>query len=288
VRALLILTCTGVSFAHGSNDGQKGMGLIMLILIGIVPTAFALDSGLNAKDYQAIVTQTPTTSAFFHQLAGTDPVSQDQAADVINGYLKTRGELTIKTYAAMAEKTDGKKSLADVPKDHRSQLRSDIYLVSASIGKLLKAKEVRDADAAKSLGTYKKSLDKATNFIPVWVKVAVAIALGLGTMIGWKRIVVTVGERIGKAHLTYGQGASAEIVAYGTIQAADIFGLPVSTTHILSSGVAGTMFANRSGLQANTLRNIVLAWVLTLPVCVLLGSLLFAFGLRIVAAFGLH
>ena len=120
------------------------------------------------------------------------------------------------------------------------------------------------------------------------MKVAVALCLGFGTMIGWKRIVVTVGERIGKSHLTYGQGASAEIVAYGTIQAADIFGLPVSTTHILSSGVAGTMAANRSGLQAATLRNILLAWVLTLPVCVLLGSFLFAFGLRIVAALGMH
>jgi PiT family inorganic phosphate transporter len=122
----------------------------------------------------------------------------------------------------------------------------------------------------------------------VWVKVAVALCLGLGTMIGWKRIVVTVGERIGKTHLSYGQGASAEMVAYGTIQAADIFGLPVSTTHILSSGVAGTMAANGSGLQMATLRNILLAWVLTLPVCVFLGSMLFAFGLRIVAGLGLH
>jgi PiT family inorganic phosphate transporter len=153
---------------------------------------------------------------------------------------------------------------------------------------LKKSHAIASADDAKALSTYKTSLDKATNFIPLWVKVAVAFALGLGTMIGWKRIVVTVGERIGKTHLTYGQGASAEIVAYGTIQAADIFGLPVSTTHILSSGVAGTMAANGSGLQMATLRSIVLAWVLTLPVTVFLGSLLFAFGLRIVAAFGGH
>jgi PiT family inorganic phosphate transporter len=120
------------------------------------------------------------------------------------------------------------------------------------------------------------------------VKFAVAIALGFGTMIGWKRIVVTVGERIGKTHLTYGQGAAAEIVAYATIQAADRFGLPVSTTHILSSGVAGTMWANRSGLQMQTLRNILLAWVLTLPVCVFLGSMFFAFGLRLISMFGGH
>ena len=123
-----------------------------------------------------------------------------------------------------------------MPKEQRKDLRSAIYLVSASLAKLKKSHAVASADDAKSLGAYKTSLDKTTNFIPLWVKIAVALALGLGTMIGWKRIVVTVGERIGKTHLTYGQGASAEIVAYGTIQAADIFGLPVSTTHILSSG----------------------------------------------------
>ena len=111
------------------------------------------------------------------------------------------------------------------------------------------------------------------------MKVAVALALGLGTMIGWKRIVVTVGEKIGKAHLTYAQGACAELVAFGTIEAADMLGLPVSTTHVLSSGIAGTMVANGSGIQKETVRNIILAWVLTLPVCVLLGAALFAAGL---------
>jgi PiT family inorganic phosphate transporter len=202
--------------------------------------------------------------------------------------------MTPQTFPAVEEKNAeiasllaGKSKLSDVDKAQRKDLRSDIYLVSSAIAKLGKAKAIANADDAKALGGYKKALDKVTNFIPLWVKVAVAFALGLGTMIGWKRIVVTVGERIGKTHLTYGQGASAEIVAYGTIQAADIFGLPVSTTHILSSGVAGTMFANRSGLQAATLRNILLAWVLTLPVCIFLGSMLFAFGLRIVAALGL-
>jgi len=167
-------------------------------------------------------------------------------------------------------------------------LRSDVYQVSESIGKLQKKKAIADAAQASVLGDYRKQLDKLTHFIPVWVKVAVALFLGFGTMIGWKRIVVTVGERIGKSHLTYGQGASAEMIAYGTIQLADIYGLPVSTTHILSSGVAGTMAANRSGLQGDTLRNILLAWVLTLPVCVFLGSMLFAFGLRMVELFGGH
>ncbi len=130
-------------------------------------------------------------------------------------------------------------------------------------------------------------MDKVTKFIPLFVKVAVALALGLGTMIGWKRIVVTVGEKIGKEHLTYAQGAAAELVAMGTILAADYRNLPVSTTHVLSSGIAGTMAANRSGLQMDTLRNLLLAWVLTLPVSVLLGAGIFAFGLSLVLRLGL-
>ena len=128
------------------------------------------------------------------------------------------------------------------------------------------------ADDTKVLGSYKKQLDNATKFIPTWVKVAVAIALGLGTMVGWKRIVVTVGERIGKTHMTYAQGASAEIVAMATIGAAELYGLPVSTTHVLSSGVAGTMVANHSGLQWATVRNLLMAWVLTLPVSITLAG----------------
>jgi inorganic phosphate transporter, PiT family len=125
------------------------------------------------------------------------------------------------------------------------------------------------------LANYKKHIDGATKFIPGWVKVAVALALGLGTMVGWKRIVVTVGEKIGKDHLAYGQGAAAEITAAATIAAADHFGLPVSTTHVLSSGVAGTMTANRAGLQMDTVRNIALAWVLTLPASIVLAAFLF-------------
>ena len=296
VRALLVATCTGVSFAHGSNDGQKGMGLIMLILIGVLPGVYALNLGMSAADVSALAAQNKSAAAIVTRLASgaPTPAASDAQAE-LNAYLKSSGTVTPQTIPSVREKNDeiasliaGKKTLGDVDKTQRKTLRSDIYLVSASLAKLAKQHAIASADDAKALGDYKKSLDKVTNFIPLWVKVAVAFALGLGTMIGWKRIVVTVGERIGKTHLTYAQGASAEIVAYGTIQAADIFGLPVSTTHILSSGVAGTMAANKSGLQMGTLRSIVLAWVLTLPVCVFLGSLLFAFGLRAVAAFGGH
>ena len=128
---------------------------------------------------------------------------------------------------------------------------------------------------------FKQLIDNATKFIPLWVKVAVAIALGLGTMVGWRRIVVTVGEKIGKSHLTYAQGASAELVAAATIGAADVFGLPVSTTHVLSSGIAGTMAANGSGLQLATIRNIAMAWVLTLPAAMAISGTLYFLLTRI-------
>ncbi len=154
--------------------------------------------------------------------------------------------------------------------------RNDMYLASETIKHLQSAKVALPEETARNLAAVKKELDAATRFIPMWVKVVVAIALGLGTLVGWRRIVVTVGERIGKTHLTYAQGASAELVAMATIGAADAFGLPVSTTHVLSSGVAGTMAANRSGLQLATIRNLAMAWVLTLPVSVLLSGLLYA------------
>ncbi|MET0360932.1 MAG: inorganic phosphate transporter, partial [Sphingobium sp.] len=167
-------------------------------------------------------------------------------------------------------------SLAKVPAAAVENVRNDMYLASEAIKRLGKDKAANLGDAdKKNLDAYKTSLDAGTRFIPLWVKIAVAFALGLGTMVGWNRIVVTVGEKIGKSHLTYAQGASAELVAMGTIFAADGLGLPVSTTHILSSGVAGTMAANRSGLQMSTIRNLLMAWVLTLPVSILLSGTLY-------------
>ena len=216
-------------------------------MIGVVPSAFALDLGLDSKAVAAIADQSHSAQVTFERIGGKATLSAQAASQELNGFLKSSGKVTPQTLPARATENAritqaiaAKTKLADVPKTERKDLRSAIYLVSSSLAKLKKSHAIASADDAKSLSTYKTSLDKATNFIPLWVKVAVAFALGLGTMIGWKRIVVTVGEPIGKTHLTYGQGASAEIVAYGTIQAADIFGLPVSTTHILSSGVAGT------------------------------------------------
>ena len=161
-------------------------------------------------------------------------------------------------------------------------------MTSEAINKLKLGKQISDAGEVDNLTKYRAALDKTTKYIPIWVKFAVALALGCGTMVGWKRIVVTVGEKIGKSHLTYGQGASAELVAWITIELASKYGLPVSTTHVLSSGVAGAMAANKSGLQKKTLINLLLAWVLTLPVCVFLGAMFFAAGLRIVAHTVIH
>jgi PiT family inorganic phosphate transporter len=167
-------------------------------------------------------------------------------------------------------------TISQIPAAQAGNARNDMYLASEAIRFLQKDKaaELLKQDIV-TLTAYKKSLDNATKFIPVWVKVSVALALGLGTMIGWKRIVITVGEKIGKQHMTYGQGAAAEIVAMATIGAADSFGLPVSTTHVLSSGVAGTMAANGSGVQMSTIRSIALAWVLTLPCAMALSAFLF-------------
>jgi len=179
--------------------------------------------------------------------------------------------------------------VAELSLEKRKSVRTDLYLFNETIAKLIKQREFSDQREVSALVDYQNALQHETKYIPTWVKVAVALALGCGTMVGWRRIVVTVGEKIGKEHLTYAQGASAELVTMATIGLADRYGLPVSTTHVLSSGIAGTMAANRSGIQTGTIRNILLAWLLTLPICVVLGAgifsavvymLLHVFGIR--------
>ncbi len=277
IRGLLVLTCTGVSFAHGSNDGQKGMGLIMLILIGTVPTAYALNRTMHESDVDRFVaTSIQAQVALGHYATGPAPADPHAAAvDIVRTRSVSHESLPalVSLAATIQQQVNGFHSLDKVPAAEMVNIRNEMYLVSEGLRLLGKspALGVNDADK-KVIGQYKAQLDRSTKFIPTWVKVAVAIALGLGTMIGWKRIVVTVGERIGKTHLTYAQGASAELVAMLTIGAADMYGLPVSTTHVLSSGVAGTMVANRSGLQWATVRNLLMAWVLTLPVSIALAG----------------
>jgi PiT family inorganic phosphate transporter len=290
IRGLLVLTCTLVSFFHGSNDGQKGMGLIMLILVGIVPGAFALNMTTQPAKVTATIAELRQVETSLQAQTGSTTVTQDEAVATLTEFIKpTGGKPTEKTYAAVvqqagyvADSLAKVTSFGELVRDDRTKLRTDIYLVDESLTKLLKKHWITaDADSIAQLKATDKNLDDITKYIPLWVKVAVALALGCGTMIGWKRIVVTVGEKIGKAHLTYAQGASAEIIAASTIGIADYMGYPVSTTHVLSSGIAGTMAANRSGLQKDTLISILLAWVLTLPVCVLLGATLFSAALYV-------
>jgi PiT family inorganic phosphate transporter len=281
IRGILILTCTLVSFFHGSNDGQKGMGLIMLILIGTVPTAYALNRALPESQIEQFATNSTAASKIIDsKAAGFNVIGNPRPA--VTNYVAEH-QINEGTYPSLAvlvreisDQVHQYGSLAKVPANLVGNTRNDMYLASEALRFLMKDKESDlSGDEVATLNRYKGSLDSATKFIPGWVKIAVAIALGLGTMIGWKRIVVTVGEKIGKTHLTYAQGACAEITAAATIAAADGYGLPVSTTHVLSSGIAGTMAANGSGLQWSTIRNIALAWVLTLPAAMILSGFLY-------------
>jgi len=278
IRGLLVLTCTGVSFAHGSNDGQKGMGLIMLILVGTVPMAYALNRAMPVDEMTRFAAVAQVTQQSINP-QGT-LVAHPRA--VLSDYLRTRTFTpdVVPALAAVAgsigQQVKDSGTVAKIPAALVSNVRNDMYLAAETIRLLDKSGTSNfDADTQQNLKAFKTELDSATRFIPLWVKIAVAIALGLGTMVGWKRIVVTVGEKIGKTHLTYAQGASAELVAMLTIGAADMFGLPVSTTHVLSSGVAGTMAANKSGLQMSTVRNLMMAWVLTMPAAMALSGTLY-------------
>ena len=283
IRGILILTCGGVSFAHGSNDGQKGMGLIMLILIGVVPIAYALNRSMPVNQMVPFVAMATVTEQSLNEYTHNATVADPRGT--LSTFIRTHkwNDDVVPAMAALtgsiASEVKASGTLAQLPAENVTNVRNDMYLTSEAVRLFDKDPHSKAlaAEARSNLDAFKKQVDAATKFIPLWVKVAVAIALGLGTMVGWKRIVVTIGERIGKTHLTYAQGACAEVVAMSTIAAADMFGLPVSTTHVLSSGVAGTMAANRSGLQWVTLRNLLMAWVLTLPAAIALSGVLYWF-----------
>lgn len=281
IRCLMILTCGGVSYAHGSNDGQKGMGLMMLILVGTVPTAYALNHTMGSSQVQAFaVVSTQVAGALDHYVQPGTEVRGDGAE--LENFVNTKkyepGVMLALQEMVLDIRNEATQygSLQSVPTTMQANVRNQMYLTSETLRLMAKNGGPRmSASDAIIIANYNAFLDKSTKFIPTWVKVAVALALGLGTMIGWKRIVVTVGEKIGKARMTYAQGASAQLIAMVTILAAGTFGLPVSTTHVLSSSVAGTMAANRSGLQRATIRNITSAWVFTLPAAALLSGSLF-------------
>ncbi|WP_374663138.1 inorganic phosphate transporter [Acinetobacter sp.] len=289
IRAILIFTCTGVSFAHGSNDGQKGMGLIMLILIGCVPLAYSLNKNLDNQHIQSFhQLSEQTATAIYAQHAD---IPDEKARAVITKYIQTK-EANPEVVPALASLTDhlGERvaqygDVHQIPEKEISVIRNDMYLSTTAFKRLDKADQLPalNAEQKKTVKEYRSNLDSFLQYIPTWVKVAVALALGLGTMVGWKRIVVTVGERIGKNHMTYGQGMSAELVAMSTIAAADGLGMPVSTTHVLNSAVAGTMVANKSGLNLQMVRTILSAWIFTLPATICLSGALYWILLKVFA-----
>jgi PiT family inorganic phosphate transporter len=296
IRCLLILTCTGISFAHGSNDGQKGMGLIMLILVGTVPTAYALNHTVGPDqlfNFVAVSQQVSDTLGHYIPSSATLPgpagmnstTTPTASAAELQHFISTRqyGPDTTLALRGMVDtirnEAESSGSLGNVPADDQANVRNQMYLVSETlllIPKFAPAGGMKLAPQDKPiLENYRSYLDRSTKYIPTWVKVAVALALGFGTMFGWRRIVITVGEKIGGKHLTYAQGACSDIVSMCTIIGASQFGLLVSTTHVVSSGVAGAMTANGSGLQFRTIRNIALAWFLTLPTAAALAGGLF-------------
>jgi len=288
VRGILILTCTGVSFAHGSNDGQKGMGLMMLVLIAILPSLYSLNMDTSPQAIAQLVATSNAVIPIFESQTKNSTHNQnfEHSRDRLIDFLKPQGQINENIWEALITESQvitesllNNRNFLDLAASERHELKNDIDLVASTITKLNKQKKLANIPEQNILIDYRKQLEQISKFIPYWVKITIALALGLGTMIGWKRVVVTVGEKIGNEHLNYAQGASAELITMTTISAADYFGLPVSTTHILSSGIAGSMVANHSGLQMNTLKNLLLAWVLTFPVCTILGFSTYAISL---------
>lgn len=288
IRLLLILTCTGVSFSHGSNDGQKGMGLIMLILIGTVPTAYALNNAVSSKQVEH----------FNHKAAAIDRIlmtydqghtlpSIEQSRAILTRTVQSKQQILPNTIPAIREMirmiqmdVNHKETFKQVPVEYQANLRNDLYLLDQNLVRLSKV-SLLSPEQKEVLTDFEKEIISAIQFIPAWVKAIIAIALGLGTMVGWKRVVITVGKKIGKHEMSYGQGAVAEAVAMTMIQMGNQFHMPISTTHVVTSAVAGTALANGDGLQWKTIRNMGMAWVLTLPVSILLSASLFWIFLKL-------
>ncbi len=264
IRIVLLLTCTLVSFFHGSNDGQKGIGLVMLILVAIAPSYFALNPNVNLPKVKQEIT---LVDSILHKTIVTQITKEDS--------------LELAKVLAISNKVNkiiSSKQLDSLTVNEKFEVRQGAIKLGKEIEKLRKSKTIALSDEDKSsLKASVTGVKTITEYSPSWVIIMISISLGLGTMIGWKRIVKTIGEKIGKQHLNYAQGASSELVAAVTIGMATAFALPVSTTHVLSSGVAGSMVATKGmkNLQGGTIRNIAIAWILTLPVTIILSGLLF-------------
>ncbi|MCG8911365.1 MULTISPECIES: inorganic phosphate transporter [Pseudomonas] len=283
-RLVLVISAMTVSFVHGSNDGQKGIGLIMLVLIGIVPAKFVLD--LNSTTYQIERTRDAAIhlQQFYNRHSDTlgEMLALGKAGDAdLPDLYRCEPKQTEATLKGLLGDLHGVASYTDLNDDERVQVRRYLLCLDDTAKKVGKLSELPSREKA-DLEKLRKDLTSTTEYAPFWVIIAVALALGIGTMVGWKRVVLTVGEKIGKQGMTYAQGIAAQLTATAAIGMANIYSLPVSTTHVLSSGVAGTMVANRSGLQGSTIRNILMAWVLTLPVSIALSAGLFWLSSRFI------
>jgi len=255
IRTILITTCGLVSFFHGSNDGQKGVGLLLVVLIAFVPASFIINPQIGNEDYSKSLSKIEWT---------------------LNNYDKEDSQIKV-TLAEISKLKSSeiatKKSLVE-----KGEIRKKLLSLNKSLKKLEKSDDlIFKSEDRKLITTERENLEHYINFAPIWVLLAISLALGIGTMVGYQRIVKTIGEKIGKDHLTYGQGAASEIIAAITIGLSTKFGLPVSTTHVLSSAIAGSMVATGGvkNLQKGTMKSIALAWVLTLPVTILSACLLF-------------
>ncbi|MGC4012236.1 MAG: inorganic phosphate transporter [Pseudomonas sp.] len=283
-RLVLVISAMTVSFVHGSNDGQKGIGLIMLVLIGIVPAKFVLD--LNSTTYQIERTRDAAIhlQQFYNRHSDTlgEMLALGKAGETdMPDLYRCEPKQTEATLKGLLGDLHGVSSYNDLNDDERVQVRRYLLCLDDTAKKVGKLSELPSREKA-DLEKLRKDLTSTTEYAPFWVIIAVALALGIGTMVGWKRVVLTVGEKIGKQGMTYAQGIAAQLTATAAIGMANIYSLPVSTTHVLSSGVAGTMVANRSGLQGSTIRNILMAWVLTLPVSIALSAGLFWLSSRFI------
>ncbi len=291
-RIALILSAIGVSFSHGANDGQKGIGLIMLVLIGVAPAGFVLNMSATGYDitrtrdavshlqqfYQQhgdslahVATQTPLVPApqntaptpdqpvEFHCDSSRALIAVERSLDLLNN-LQSYDQLTV---------------------EQRSHLRRLLMCVTETADKVAKLPET-SVDDQRFLKNLRSDLLETVEYAPTWIIVAVALALSLGTMVGWRRVATTIGEKIGKKGMTYAQGVSAQMTAALSIGVASYTGMPVSTTQVLSSAVAGTMLVDGGGVQSKTIKNILLAWVLTLPVSILLSGGLYWLALKVI------
>ncbi|MCZ2444423.1 MAG: inorganic phosphate transporter [Flavobacteriales bacterium] len=267
IRLWLIATCTSVSFSHGSNDGQKGVGLIMIILIAILPAKFALDSSRSPSSMIGNVTN---IELYINKMD-----SHVLGEKEMGWFQNIKNNVSVLSTILNASYGPD-----EIPEASRFEVRKSILELAKNIDKLLSCKACKwnlNEDEQKHLKKNISALKMHTEYAPWWVILMISVSLGLGTMIGWKKIVITIGEKIGKTHLSYAQGASAEMIAASTIGISTLLGLPVSTTHVLSSGVAGSMVAKGGlkNLQFKTVANILIAWLITIPVTIILSASLF-------------